>query len=78
MGSSQLWEALGLEPRYHVHSLLPGSRGSDGLDVRVLLPVNIGTSPDLPGLKMRTLREDTGNPTGPGTCSQPWETLVAA
>lgn len=78
MGSSQLWEALGLGALKHVHSVLPGFKGSEGLDVRVLLQGNIRTPPDLPGLKMRALREDTGNPTGPGTCYQPWETLVAA
>ena len=27
---------------------------------------------------MRTLREDTGNPTGPATCFQPEATLLAA
>ncbi|XDB66581.1 hypothetical protein ABFV05_020197 [Capra hircus] len=42
-----------------VEAQLSGAEGSDGLDVRVLLRVNIGTSPDLPGLKMRTWREDT-------------------
>ena len=78
MGSSQLWEALGLGALKHVHSVLPGFKGSEGLDVRVLLQVDIGTSPDLSGLKMRALTEDTGNPTSPGTCCQPWETLVAA
>ena len=29
-----------------------------------------GASPDLPGLEIRTLRQDTGNPTGLATCFQ--------